>query len=131
MPWIVSTGNAALLFVVVGVAFWQYGGGLSLMPAMTADFFGVNKLGLKYGLVFIGWGIAFCVPQLAGYIKDVTGGLDAAFYLSGAILISAILLSRVMSRPLTPAEKLKLAGDLHRGPQAGILESAGEGALSE
>ena len=75
MPSIMRSGSPVLLFLAVGIAYWQYGGGLSLMPAMTADFFGANNLGLKYGLVFIGWGIAFFVPQLAGYIKDTTGSL--------------------------------------------------------
>jgi hypothetical protein len=37
----------------------------------------------------MGWGIAFFVPQLAGYIKDVTGSLDGAFYLSGGLLVAA------------------------------------------
>ena len=56
--------------------FWQYGGTLALMPAITADYYGPKNLGLNYGLVFIGWGIAFFVPQLAGYIKDATGKLE-------------------------------------------------------
>ena len=56
-PWIINTGNVVLLFVVVGVAFWQYGGGLALLPALTADFFGSKNLGFNYGLVFLGWGL--------------------------------------------------------------------------
>ena len=98
-PTIIHSGSAALLFLVVGVAYWQYGGGLSLMPAMTADFFGANDLGIKYGLVFLGWGIAFLVPQLAGYIRDLTGSLDYAFYLSGLLLLSAVILSRTVRQP--------------------------------
>ena len=78
--------SVLLLFLAVGVAYWQYGGGLSLMPAFTADYFGSKNLGFNYGLVFIGWGVAFFVPQLAGYIKDMTGSLDYAFYLSGGLL---------------------------------------------
>jgi OFA family oxalate/formate antiporter-like MFS transporter len=93
-PWVMATGNVLLLFVVVGVAFWQYGGGLALMPAFTADLFGSKNLGLNYGLVFIGWGIAFFIPQIAGYIKDETGSLDYAFYMSGGILVAAVMLSR-------------------------------------
>jgi OFA family oxalate/formate antiporter-like MFS transporter len=104
MPSIMQSGNMALLFLAVGIAYWQYGGGLSLMPAMTADFFGANNLGLKYGLVFIGWGIAFFVPQIAGYIKDATGSLDNAFYLSGALLAGAVGVSRLLSRPLLASE---------------------------
>jgi OFA family oxalate/formate antiporter-like MFS transporter len=105
-PAVMQSGNVLLLFLVVGVAYWQYGGGLSLLPAFTADFFGSKNLGLNYGLVFIGWGIAFFVPQIAGYIKDVTGSLDHAFYLSGGLLLTAVVLSRLVPRPLAAVEKL-------------------------
>jgi OFA family oxalate/formate antiporter-like MFS transporter len=97
-PWIIREGNVPLLFLAVGIAYWQYGGGLALLPAFTADYFGATNLGFNYGLVFLGWGIAFFVPQLAGYIKDLTGSLDGAFYLSGGLLIAAVGLC-VMLRP--------------------------------
>lgn len=99
MPTAIESGSVVLLFAMVGVAFWQYGGTLSLMPAWTADFFGSKNLGLNYGLVFLGWGIAFFVPQIAAEIKDATGRRDEAFYLSGGLLLAAILLSRVTRRP--------------------------------
>ena len=105
MPTVMQIGNVLLLFLAVGIAYWQYGGGLSLMPAFTADYFGSKNLGFNYGLVFIGWGIAFFVPQLAGYIKDVTGSLDYAFYLSGGALIAAVITSRVLRRPLKAGEQ--------------------------
>jgi OFA family oxalate/formate antiporter-like MFS transporter len=98
-PAVMASGSVPLLFLVVGVAYWQYGGGLALMPAYTADFFGAKNLGFNYGLVFIGWGIAFFVPQLAGYIRDQTGSLDAAFYLSGGLLTAAVVVSRFLHRP--------------------------------
>ena len=103
-PTVMTTGNVVLLFLVVGVAFWQYGGGLALMPAFTADYFGSKNLGLNYGLVFLGWGIAFLVPQAAGYIEDATGSLDYAFYLSGGLLVAAVALSRVIRRPMSEGE---------------------------
>ena len=59
-----------LLFVAVGIAYWQYGGGLALMPSFTADFFGPKNLGINYGLVFIGWGLGFFMARLGGTIKD-------------------------------------------------------------
>ena len=104
MPTIMASGNVLLLFLAVGVAYWQYGGGLALMPAFTADFFGPKNLGFNYGLVFIGWGIAFFVPQVAGYLKDATGSLNAPFYLSGTLLVSAVILSRFLKRPMTAGE---------------------------
>jgi OFA family oxalate/formate antiporter-like MFS transporter len=104
MPAIMGSGSVVLLFLGIGVAYWQYGGGLALLPALTADFFGSKNLGLNYGLVFLGWGIAFFVPQLAGYIKDLTGSLDNAFYLSGCLLLVAVMVSFRVSRPLAKGE---------------------------
>src|SRR5206468_9081487 len=99
-PWIMRSGNAFLLFIVVGVAYWQYGGGLALLPAFTADYFGSKNLGFNYGLVFLGWGIAFFIPQLAGYITDATGSLEYPFYISGGLLVAAVLVCWFLRRPL-------------------------------
>jgi OFA family oxalate/formate antiporter-like MFS transporter len=104
MPRIMASGNVGLLFLAVGVAYWQYGGTLALMPAFTADFYGSRNLGLNYGLVFLGWGVAFVVPLTAGAIKDATGSLDAAFRLSAGLLIAAVLTCLVLKRP-TPADE--------------------------
>jgi OFA family oxalate/formate antiporter-like MFS transporter len=98
-PWVIAEQNVGLLFLVVGVAYWQYGGTLAVMPAVTADFFGAKNLGLNYGLVFVGWGVAFLVPQLAAYLQTTSGSLDAAFYLSGGLLLLAVGLSRAVRRP--------------------------------
>jgi MFS transporter, OFA family, oxalate/formate antiporter len=107
MPTIIASGSVPLLFLAVGVAYWQYGGALALMPAFTADFFGPKNMGFNYGFVFLGWGIAFFVPQLAGYIKDATGSLDAAFRLSGALLVAAVVLSLVLKRPVFQEEEVE------------------------
>lgn len=103
-PWIMRSGNVYLLFAAVGVAYWQYGGGLALLPAFTADFFGSKNLGFNYGLVFIGWGLAFGVSQVAGYIQDLTGSLDYAFYLSGGLLIAAVIACLLTRRPMAEGE---------------------------
>lgn len=105
MPSIVGVKNVFFLFVAVGIAYWQYGGGLSLMPSFTADFFGPKNLGMNYGLVFLGWGGGFFMAKIAGIIKDQTGNYDLAFYLSGVVLIVAVVLSWVTKRPLLEHEK--------------------------
>ncbi|MGO9013716.1 MAG: OFA family MFS transporter [Dissulfurispiraceae bacterium] len=99
MPSIIASKNVFLLFLAVGIAYWQYGGGLSLLPAFTADFYGAKNLGFNYGLVFMGWGLGFFMARLAGTIKDITGSLDYAFYLSAAVLIVAVVLCRITQRP--------------------------------
>lgn len=102
MPSIIASKNIILLFLAIGIAYWQYGGGLSLLPAFTADFYGAKNLGFNYGLVFIGWGLGFFMARLAGTIKDITGSLDYAFYLSAAVLIIAVILVRITKRPIWP-----------------------------
>jgi OFA family oxalate/formate antiporter-like MFS transporter len=99
LPTIIATKSVIFLFLAIGIAYWQYGGGLALLPAFTADFFGSKNLGFNYGLVFIGWGLGFFMARLAGTIKDITGKLDYAFYLSAAVLIVAVVLVRVTQRP--------------------------------
>jgi len=99
MPSIIASQNIVLLFLAIGIAYWQYGGGLALLPAFTADFFGAKNLGFNYGLVFLGWGLGFFMARLAGTIKDVTGSLDYAFYLSAAVLIVAVIVVRITQRP--------------------------------
>ncbi len=99
LPMVVESGNVLLLFFLVGVVFWQYGGTLSLMPAITADYYGSKNLGLNYGLVFLGWGVAFFVPQIGGLIEKATGSLTGAFYLSGGLLAAGVVVSRFIRRP--------------------------------
>lgn len=106
MPAIMKSGNVFLLFLAVGIAYWQYGGGLALLPSFTADFFGPKNLGFNYGLVFIGWGLGFFMTRLGGTIKDVTGSLDWAFYLSGIVLVIVVILCRITKRPSAPGETL-------------------------
>ena len=81
LPAIIASHNVFLLFLAVGIAYWQYGGGLALMPAYTADFFGPKNLGMNYGIVFLGWGLGFFMTRLGGSIKDWTGSLTWAFIL--------------------------------------------------
>ena len=99
LPTVIASGNVWLLFAAVGVVYWQYGGTLSLMPALTADYYGAKNLGLNYGLVFLGWGGAFFITQLGAYIEKETGTMDLAFYLSGGLLAVAVVVSRFVRRP--------------------------------
>jgi OFA family oxalate/formate antiporter-like MFS transporter len=105
MPAIMASKSIVLLFIAVGIAYWQYGGGLSLLPSYTADFYGSKNLGVNYGLVFLGWGFGFFMPTLAGKIKDLTGSLDLSFYISAVILVIVVILSRVTKKPVKKAKQ--------------------------
>ena len=97
MPQVVASRSPELLFLVVGVAFWQYGGTLSLMPSLTADLFGTRHLGANYGVVFLGWGLAFLGPQLAAELKASTARADLPYYASAAILATSVVGAALLS----------------------------------
>ncbi|CAN2049131.1 MFS transporter, OFA family, oxalate/formate antiporter [Candidatus Magnetomoraceae bacterium gMMP-13] len=99
LPYIITSQSIVLLFIAVGVGYWQYGGGLSLMPSFTADFYGPKNLGFNYGLVFLGWGFGFFMARIGGTIQDITGSLNNAFYISGVLLIAAVILAKLTKRP--------------------------------
>lgn len=99
IPYAISTKSVFLLFLLAGIGYWQYGGGLALMPSYTTDFYGPKNLGFNYGLVFLGWGLGAFMPRLAGTIRDVTGSFNIAFYLSAALLMVAIVLAFITKRP--------------------------------
>lgn len=100
LPAIIADKNVWLLFLAVGVVYWQYGGTLSLMPALTADYFGAKNLGLNYGMVFFGWGVAFLLTQVAAYIEKQSGNRDLGLYLSAGLLVLTVVASRFVRRPI-------------------------------
>ena len=104
LPTVIKSQNLFLLFLAVGIAYWQYGGGLALMPSYTADFFGPKNLGMNYGLVFLGWGGGFFMTRLAGTIEDMTGSLTWAFVMSAAFLVIAVVVARFTKRPAHATE---------------------------
>lgn len=99
IPYAIATKSIGLLFLLAGIGYWQYGGGLALMPSFTADFYGPKNLGFNYGLVFVGWALGAFMPRLAGMIRDATGSFNIAFYLSAALLIAAIILAFITKKP--------------------------------
>ena len=74
----------------------------------TGDFYGPKNLGFNYGLVFIGWGAGFFMARIGGWIKDITGSLDNAFYISGVLLILGVIVAKINKRP-SHADKLSRA----------------------
>jgi OFA family oxalate/formate antiporter-like MFS transporter len=105
IPYAIASKSVVLLFVLAGIGYWQYGGGLALLPSYTADFYGAKNLGFNYGLVFLGWGLGAFMPRLAGTIRDATGSFNAAFYLSAALLVGAFILALITRRPVEYSAK--------------------------
>jgi MFS transporter, OFA family, oxalate/formate antiporter len=121
LPSLFALKNLPLLFLAAGVGFWCYGGGLTLFPSFTADFYGPKNLGMNYGIVFLGWGLGSFMPKLAGRIYDAYGSYDYAFYTAGALLLLGLVLASATHRPVLKVRVAPvLAPDGHQPARAGV-----------
>jgi OFA family oxalate/formate antiporter-like MFS transporter len=97
------TSSALLVF---GSAFTGlcYGTIFTLMPAATADFYGIKNLGVNYGFVFTGFGVAGVFgPLLGGKIRDMTGTYATSYTISAImLLVGAALAFTTRSPSLAP-----------------------------
>ena len=98
------TSSALLVF---GSAFTGlcYGTIFTLMPAATADFYGIKNLGVNYGFLFTGLGVAGVFgPLLGGKIRDLTGSYATSYSISAImLLVGAALAFTTRSPSLAPA----------------------------
>lgn len=70
-----------------------YGALFALFPAATADLFGLKNLGVNYGLVFTGWGVAGIIgPIVGGLVADATGSYNISYITSAVMLVIGALL---------------------------------------
>lgn len=88
--------------VIFGAAFTGlcYGTIFTLMPAATADFYGVKNLGVNYGLVFTAFGVAgVCGPLLGGRIRDFYGSYSHSYTISAVLLLIGAVLALTVRAP--------------------------------
>ncbi|MFA5073479.1 MAG: MFS transporter [Nitrospirota bacterium] len=77
-----------------------YGALFALMPAATADFYGLKNLGVNYGLVFTAFGVAGVSGSLlGGRIRDLFGSYTGAYIICAVMLIAAMALALVIRKP--------------------------------
>ncbi len=101
-----STGLASL-YAAAAVFGLAYGGVTALFPALIGDFYGRTSVGSIAGFIFaISGSPAAFGPLIAGYLYAVSGRYDAAFLLSAALNLAALMLLFLLKKPTretTPA----------------------------
>lgn len=95
-----ATVPVLVLMVVVGVG---YGTQSSLVPALTADLFGVERFGANYGRIFTGWGVAGLLgPQIGAALGSPARGFGLPLVIGAASAAGAfglhLLLGRLAAR---------------------------------
>jgi len=95
----VSTG-LMLLYLAAAVFGFSYGGVSALFPALVGDFFGRAEVGAIVGFIFAvaGSPTAFG-PLIAGYMYNASHNYAAAFELSAALNLGALLLLFLLKKP--------------------------------
>ena len=102
----VNSASGYLIFILIGLIGFFYGGLLSNFPALTAELFGVTYMSTNYGFVLLGFGTGAVISsQIAGYYRNVAGDnidlMFPAFVIASACAAAGIvmmLLLRKMSR---------------------------------
>jgi len=82
--------------MIFGTAFTGlcYGTIFTLMPAATADFYGVKNLGVNYGFVFTGFGVAGVLgSRYGGMVRDLFGSYTLAYKICACMLLVAAALA--------------------------------------
>lgn len=88
------------LIIGSAVAGLAYGAVFSLFPTTTAEFFGMKNLGVNYGLIFTGWGVAGVIgPMLGGMVADKTGSYNNGYLVAAVFLVIATVLVGILKAP--------------------------------
>ncbi len=76
---------------IVGYSFGSY---LSVIPAYTADNFGLKNYGINYGIIYLSWGVAGIIaPMIAANI-----GLEKAYYVCAVLSLIALVFTILLNR---------------------------------
>lgn len=96
--------SAPMLIAGSALAGLAYGALFALFPAATADFFGLKNLGVNYGLIFCGWGVAGVVgPLLGAFVADATGAYSISYIVSAIMLLIGAAIVRFTKAPVKTA----------------------------
>jgi len=130
LPWTFVAEAVMLFFLIVSkdvmtfyifsiVFGFAYGGSIPLIPAMTAEFFGVGSMGAIFGVIsFVGTLGGALGPYAAGYIHDVTHGYTLAFLILGVLASAAAVLSFYLSRVARVSPRREAPGEQQNQPRA-------------
>ncbi|GAA5215064.1 OFA family MFS transporter [Corallincola platygyrae] len=92
--------SSVILFqIVLYTILTCYGGGFATLPAYIGDLFGTKELGAIHGYVLTAWAAAgLAGPQIAAYVRTVTGSYEMTLYIFAATFVIALIVSALMRR---------------------------------
>jgi OFA family oxalate/formate antiporter-like MFS transporter len=97
-------GTDTIYIVSFAILWGCLGGWLAIAPTSTATFFGTMDYPRNYGMVFLAYGAGAIVgPQLAGYVKGISGSYLGVFpYVVGFAIVGIIIAFFLLKQPKPP-----------------------------
>ena len=97
----VTSAEGYLIYVLIGLIGFFYGGLLSAFPSLTADTFGAKYMATNYGVVLLGFGVGAVLSlQIAGYYKNLAANditlMFPAFVIASCCAVAGIVMMFVM-----------------------------------
>lgn len=80
------------LSIAAGVLGLGIASSLALYPVLTSEFFGVEHLGMNYGLVFSAYGFGALAIQAGAYMYDLTGSYNPSLLMAGIMTVVGVIL---------------------------------------
>jgi OFA family oxalate/formate antiporter-like MFS transporter len=85
--------NTMLFFIFVVAVYWCYGTQMSVFGSTLADFYGTDHLGMNWGVLLTGWGVAgMAGPVMAGWFFDRFHSYRDAFMIAALLAVAATAL---------------------------------------
>jgi len=97
----VTVVEGYLIYVLIAIIGFFYGGLISTYPSMTGDVFGAKHMATNYGFVLLGFGAgAIISSQIAGYYKNVAQDdvslMFPAFVIAACCALAGIIMMFVL-----------------------------------
>ena len=97
----VTVVEGYLIYVLIAIIGFFYGGLISTYPSMTGDVFGAKHMATNYGFVLLGFGAgAIISSQIAGYYKNIAQDdvslMFPAFVIAACCALAGIIMMFVL-----------------------------------
>ena len=100
MLWLIKATSVWMLYLFAAIWGFGYGGWAPLMPALTAELFGLRQMGSILGMVSVSFGIGgIAGPAIAGYIFTATSSYSTAWLIGAVGMFLAAMILPLLKAP--------------------------------
>jgi len=86
---VTSYGTLLVASVLLGLGI---AAALAMFPVLCSEFFGVEHLGINYGILFSAYGFGAIAIQAGAYLHDLTGSYSPALIMAGLMSLTGTII---------------------------------------